>query len=67
MNKMIIIDTAKIGVPVDSTYPITNDGTLTNVWCQRKSNHVILRPHDLRIQLDLRTYHKNCCFCGYEK
>ena len=46
---------------MDFTYPITNDGTLTNVCCQRKSNHVILRPHDLRIQLE------NCCFHGYEK
>ena len=35
--------------------------------CQRQSNHVILRPHDLRIQLDVRTYHENHCFCRYEK
>ena len=49
------------------TYPITNDGTLTNICGQRKSNHFLLRPHDLRIQLDLRTYHENRCFRGYEK
>ena len=39
MNKNDDIDTAKIGGPVNSTYPITNDGTLTNICGQRKSNH----------------------------
>ena len=49
------------------TYPITNDGTLTNICGQRKSNLVILRPHALRIQLDVRKYHENLCFRGHEK
>lgn len=40
--------TVQIGGPVDSTYPITNNGTLTNICGQRKSNHVIPWPHDLR-------------------
>ena len=52
---------------MDSTYPITNDGTLTNICGQRKSNHVILRPHGLKMHLDLRTYHENLCFRGHEK
>ena len=39
----------------------------SNKYLLSKKINVILRPHDLRIQLDLRTYHKNCCFCGYEK